>query len=90
MVDVPVERFEELVADALAVAIENTRLFVQERRLAVLEERQRLARDLHDSVTQLLFSSTLLAESLPGLLRKGIDEAAPKLERLIEIIGRED
>jgi two-component system, NarL family, sensor kinase len=78
----------ELVADHLAVAIENTRLFAQERRLAVLEERQRLARDLHDSVTQLLFSSTLLAESLPGLLRKGIDEAAPKLERLIELNRR--
>lgn len=78
----------ELVADHLAVAIENTRLFAQERRLAVLEERQRLARDLHDSVTQLLFSSTLLAESLPGLLRKGLDEAAPKLERLIELNRR--
>ena len=78
----------ELVADHLAVAIENTRLFAQERRIAVLEERQRLARDLHDSVTQLLFSSTLLAESLPGLLRKGIDEAAPKLERLIELNRR--
>jgi signal transduction histidine kinase len=78
----------ELVADALAVALENTRLFAQERRLAILEERQRLARDLHDSVTQLLFSSTLLAESLPGLLRKGIEEAAPKLERLIELNRR--
>jgi len=78
----------ELVADHLAVAIENARLFAQERRLAVLEERQRLARDLHDSVTQLLFSSTLLAESLPGLLRKGIEEAAPKLERLIELNRR--
>ena len=78
----------ELVADHLAVAIENTRLFAQERRIAVLEERQRLARDLHDSVTQLLFSSTLLAESLPGRLRNGIDEAAPKLERLIELNRR--
>ncbi len=78
----------ELVADHLAVAIENTRLFAQERRLAVLEERQRLARDLHDSVTQLLFSSTLLAESLPGLLRKGEGEAAPKLDRLIELNRR--
>lgn len=78
----------ELVADHLAVALENTRLFAQERRLAVLEERQRLARDLHDSVTQLLFSSTLLAESLPGLLRKGEGEAAPKLDRLIELNRR--
>ncbi|MEO7795823.1 MAG: GAF domain-containing sensor histidine kinase [Thermoanaerobaculia bacterium] len=78
----------ELVADHLAVAIENTRLFAQERRLAILEERQRLARDLHDSVTQLLFSSTLLAESLPGLLRKGMEEATPKLDRLIELNRR--
>jgi two-component system, NarL family, sensor kinase len=78
----------EMVADHLAVAIENTRLFAQERRLAVLEERQRLARDLHDSVTQLLFSSTLLAESLPGLLKKGIEEAAPKVDRLIELNRR--
>ncbi len=78
----------EVVADHLAVAIENARLFAQERRLAILEERQRLARDLHDSVTQLLFSSTLLAESLPGLFRKGAEEAAPKLERLIELNRR--
>ena len=78
----------ELVADHLAVAIENSRRFAHERRLAILEERQRLARDLHDSVTQLLFSSTLLAESLPGLLRKGIGEAEPKLDRLIELNRR--
>ncbi|MEO8275114.1 MAG: GAF domain-containing sensor histidine kinase [Thermoanaerobaculia bacterium] len=78
----------EMVADSLAVAIENTRLFAQERRLAILEERQRLARDLHDSVSQLLFSSTLLAESLPALMRKGIAEAEAKLERLIELNRR--
>lgn len=78
----------EMVADHLAVAIENARLFAQERRLAILEERQRLARDLHDSVTQLLFSSTLLAESLPGLLRKSAEEGGAKLERLIELNRR--
>jgi two-component system NarL family sensor kinase len=78
----------EMVADSLAVAIENARLFAQERRLAILEERQRLARDLHDSVTQLLFSAALLAESLPGLLRRGAAEAEPKLDRLIELNRR--
>ena len=61
----------EMVADHLAIAITNARRVEQERRLAVVEERQRLARDLHDSVTQLLFSSTLLAESLPGALQEG-------------------
>jgi signal transduction histidine kinase len=74
----------EMLADHLAIAIGNVRLFEQERRLAVLEERQRLARELHDSVTQLLFSSTLLAESLPALFRRDISAAEEKLGLLIE------
>lgn len=45
-----------------ALAIENTRLRSQAEQAAVLEERARLARELHDSVTQALYSLTLLAE----------------------------
>ena len=55
------------LADQAAVAIENARLYEQARQLAVMEERQRLARELHDAVTQTLFSASLIAEALPDL-----------------------
>jgi len=50
-----------------AVAIENARIYQQAAALATLEERQRLAHDLHDAVTQTLFSASLAAEVLPRL-----------------------
>ncbi len=56
------------LASQAAVAIENTRLYEAETaaqmELAAREERSRLARDLHDSVTQALFAATLKAEAL--------------------------
>ena len=51
------------LAQRAAVAIENARLYEQAEQVAVLEERQRLARDLHDSVTQSLYSLMLLSEA---------------------------
>lgn len=51
----------ETVGSAIATAIENTRLYQQAQATAVAHERQRLARELHDSVTQLLYSIVLLA-----------------------------
>src|SRR6266487_104144 len=58
------QRVEEL-------AIENTRLVAAAQDKAVLEERQRLARDLHDSVTQALYGITLHAEAATRLLASG-------------------
>lgn len=78
----------EMVADFLGLAIANARQLEGERRYAVLEERQRLARELHDSVTQLLFSSTLLAESLPVLLERNPEQARRKLEQLTDLNRR--
>lgn len=55
-------RVMEGLGAQIAVAIENARLYDRSRELAVLEERNRLARELHDSVTQSLYSVLLLTE----------------------------
>ena len=54
------------LANQAAVAIENARLYGHARELAAFEERQRLARDLHDSVTQSLYTAAMLGRALPG------------------------
>jgi signal transduction histidine kinase len=65
------------IADQVAVAVENARLFDRSREVAALEERARLARELHDSVTQGLFSMTMhvraaqIAMDREGLGRDG-------------------
>jgi PAS domain S-box-containing protein len=55
----------EAFANHAAIAMINARLYEDARLAAILEERNRLARDLHDSVTQTLFSATIIAEALP-------------------------
>lgn len=47
-----------------AVAINNARAYEKANELAVAEERQRMAREIHDTVSQMLFSSSMMAESL--------------------------
>ena len=57
----------QIFANQASIAIQNARLYEQARDLATWEERQRLAREMHDSVSQTLFSASLKAESLPRL-----------------------
>jgi signal transduction histidine kinase len=59
------------IGEQIGVAVENARLYNQSRRLAVAEERRRLARELHDAVTQSLYSLTLFAETGQRALRNG-------------------
>jgi signal transduction histidine kinase len=72
----------QIISDQLAVAIENTRLAERGQQLAVLEERRRLARELHDSVTQSLFSMSLLAQALPELWNIDREEARAGLGQI--------
>ena len=53
-----------------AIAIRNAQLFEQAQRVAIIEERQRLARELHDAVSQTLFSANMIADSLPMMWEK--------------------
>lgn len=63
----------KLLAAHAAIALENARRSQQGRELAAGAERTRLARELHDSVTQTLFSASLLAEALPTIWRGDAD-----------------
>ncbi len=70
------------VANQAAITMINTELNGQTRALAVLEERQRLARDLHDAVNQSLFSASLIAEVLPLLWEQDQEDARRSLQDL--------
>lgn len=72
-------------ADQAALAIENARLRDRAEQLAVAAERSRLARDLHDAVTQTLFSASLIAEVLPRLWERNQDEGRRRLEELRQL-----
>jgi signal transduction histidine kinase len=56
---------------------ENARLYEQAQQTALLEERQRIARELHDAVTQTLFSSSLIADVLPRRRAAGAHARRP-------------
>lgn len=64
------------IASQAAVAMENARLYEQAQESAVLEERQRVARDLHDSVSQALYSLILYADAANIALSAGRADAA--------------
>src|SRR3954470_16983988 len=79
------QRLIELLAAHAAIAIENARLHERSRELSIVEERNRLARELHDSVTQQLFGVALAAESAQTLLARDRDGAAAELKRVSEL-----
>jgi signal transduction histidine kinase len=67
-------------AQQVAVAIENARLYEQAGQLAVLEERQRLARELHDSVSQVLYSIGLGAKAARAAMEQDTSQIADALD----------
>jgi signal transduction histidine kinase len=75
----------EMLAAHAAVAIENARLFERSRELSIVEERNRVARELHDSVTQRLFGVVLAAETAAELLDRNPGAARAQLDRVREL-----
>jgi len=83
------ERDEEILslfAAHAAIALTNARLYERSRELSVMQERSRLARDLHDAVTQKLFSIRAHARAAAVLAaRDPVDPARVRTE--IEVVG---
>jgi PAS domain S-box-containing protein len=73
------------IASQAAIAIENARLYEQAQELAALEERQRLARELHDSVSQALFGIGLGARTARALLERDVDKAAQSIDYVLSL-----
>jgi len=72
-------------ADQAAVAVENARLYEQAQGMAALEERQRLARDLHDSVSQALYGMTLGARTARALVLQDAARATEALDYVLSL-----
>ncbi|MCB8920316.1 MAG: GAF domain-containing protein [Ardenticatenaceae bacterium] len=82
-------RLMRLFADQAAISIEHAQLHQQAEKLAVIEERQRLARELHDSVTQAIYSVTLYADAARMALAAGKHEIVADHLRELRNMARE-
>ncbi|MEO8609983.1 MAG: PAS domain S-box protein [Chloroflexota bacterium] len=73
------------LAGQCAQAMERAQLFRQAQLAAAVEERQRLARELHDAVSQTLFSATIMAESLPNTWQRNPQRGIEFLKQLVTL-----
>ena len=76
----------ETVASDIAGALENARLLKLAKETATDEERSRLARELHDAVTQTIYSASLIAEALPTVWRRQPFEGERNLIKLRQLV----
>ena len=81
----PFEITAQQLASALDSRLQQERLVTQGQQVAIFEERQRIARDLHDSVTQLLFTMTLIAQTTTTAWKRDPDEGERRVGRLVEL-----
>ena len=82
------QRLVELFAGHAAIAMENARLHDQVQRLAIVEERERIGRDLHDGVIQSIYAVGLSLEDVPDLMVEDPVEASRRVERAIESLDQ--
>src|SRR5579859_7427666 len=72
-------------ADQAAIAIHNARLYDRAKRAAILAERNRLANELHDTISQTLWSINLITERLPSIWESNRDEGQRGLSTLHQL-----
>jgi signal transduction histidine kinase len=77
----------EMFALRAGIAIENARLHDQVRGLAVVEERERIARDLHDGVIQAIYGVALSLEDVPSMMAGEPEEASARVDRAIDSLN---
>jgi signal transduction histidine kinase len=75
----------ELLAAHAAIAVTNARLYEHSRELSIMDERNRLALDLHDVLSQKLFALALAAESADTMIELDHEGARAQLARLREL-----
>jgi signal transduction histidine kinase len=80
------QRLVEMFALHAGIAIENARLHEEVERLAILEERDRIGQDLHDSIIQSLYAVALSLEDLPEVIAEEPTEGLIRLDRGIDAI----
>jgi two-component system nitrate/nitrite sensor histidine kinase NarX len=73
------------IGQQIGVAMENAHLYEQAEQAATAAERQRLARELHDAVTQTLFSANLIADVIPRIWERNPEEGLQNLEELRQL-----
>jgi signal transduction histidine kinase len=79
------QRLLGIVAAHAAIALTNARLFEQGRELTLVQERQRIARELHDAVAQTLFSLRLTAQAAAALVRKDPARAEAEMHAVADL-----
>ena len=83
------ERMVEMFAAHAGIAIENARLHDQVQRMAVVEERERIGKDLHDGIIQAIYAVGLSLEDVPELVDNEHDrpEAVARVDRAIDALN---
>ena len=82
------ERLVEMFALHAGIAIENARLHEQVQRLAIVEERERIGRDLHDGIIQSIYAVGLSLEDVPDLMEDEPEVAKARVERAIDSLDQ--
>jgi signal transduction histidine kinase len=82
-------RLVEMFAMHAGIAIENARLHEQVQRLAIVDERERIGKDLHDGIIQSIYAVGLSLEDVPELVDadEGREEAIARVDRAIDALN---